>query len=223
MVLDKLEYAIMDKIDKNVIYDEIPNTFEKKCILRSDKIFSDWFRHLTEMKSFHGSLTKENVSISAINVTVIPPYSLSILYKAILSESENWNADTELSNFISTIHIAENENKFLAVKLVYTNINECPYCGQRYEVEEFANIIKYCPGCLKRNELSCEYGYGAVTPCYIYCGSELIGRVIDSSEYYLRSEKFMLNLKLKETYLNALYEADEIISQMLKNNRLKSK
>ena len=84
-------------------------------------------------------------------------------------------------------------------------------------------LIKYCPGCLKRNELSCEYGYGAVTPCYIYCGSELIGRVIDSSEYYLRSEKFKLNLKLKETYLNALYEADGIISYMLENNRLKSK
>ena len=221
MVLDKLEYAIMNIIDENVYYDDIPNTFEKKCILRSDKIFSDWFRHLTKMKSFYDSLNNESVSISAINVTLIPPCSLSVLYKAIISESENWDMDAELSNFISTIQIAENENKYLAVKLVYTNINECQYCGQRYEVEEYANMIKYCPECLKRNELSCEYGYGPVTPCYIYCGSEFIGKVINSSDYYLHSEKFKLNLKLKESYLNALHEADEIISHMLKNDHLK--
>lgn len=225
MVLDKLEYAIMDKIDKNVFYNDIPNTSEKKCILRSDKIFSDWFRHLTKMRSYYDSLNKEAVSISAMNVTLIPPCSLSVLYKAIISENENLDKDTELSNFISIIQTAENENKFLAVKLVYTNINECQYCGQRYEVEEFANMIKYCPECLKRNELSCEYGYGTVTPCYIYCGGEFIGRVTISgySDYYLHSEKFMLNLKLKERYLNALNEADEIISHMLKNDRLKSK
>lgn len=219
MLLNKLEYAILDKTDENLIYDNIPDTLDKKSILRSEKWFLDLSCHLTKMKSYSGSLKKESISISAINVTLIPPSSLPILYNAIITENGDTNDDKELRDLLLTIHRAENLAKFLMVRVVYTNTYECPECGQRYESKVSANIILYCPKCLNRNELSCEYGYGSVTPCYIYCGSELIGRITDPSAYYLCSEKFGLNLKLKKTYLEALYEADEIISHILRDNR----
>lgn len=146
-----------------------------------------------------------------------------MLYDAIIEGNENTciaNSDNELKDLLSTIQLAENTNRFLIVRFSSTNFFECQFCSQRYESNASGgNVILYCPKCLKRNELWCDYGFGPVTPCYIYCGDEFVSKVTNNSAYYLHSEKFGLDLKLKETYLKAHYEADEIISRMLCDNR----
>jgi hypothetical protein len=65
--------------------------------------------------------------------------------------------------------------------------------------------------------LECEYGYGPVTPCIILLGDEIIGtiNVGDRNIYYLgyQSQKIML----KKTYLEALYEAVDLIENLISN------
>ncbi|MDE6063125.1 MAG: hypothetical protein K2G20_00845, partial [Lachnospiraceae bacterium] len=57
----------------------------------------------------------------------------------------------------------------------------CIYCDTTFSVETCANFTVICPCCKRSIYLECEYGYGPVTPCRIYLGSEIVG-VVASQE-----------------------------------------
>lgn len=95
----------------------------------------------------------------------------------------------------------------------------CISCNGEYEYEGFANLIVFCPHCHKYNYLECEYGYGPVVPCLIYLGSEEIGIVTyhnrAETQYQYDSKKFDFHKVLKQSYLEALYEARDITAGFL--------
>ncbi|MBR5799121.1 MAG: hypothetical protein IKY23_03575 [Lachnospiraceae bacterium] len=100
---------------------------------------------------------------------------------------------------------------------------KCEKCGFEYEYEAFGNLIAFCPNCNEYDYLSCEYGFGPVVPCRIYHGSNVVGMVTynDDSErsYRLDSDVFDLHKVLEKRYLEALYEAKDIIYELINERK----
>ena len=90
----------------------------------------------------------------------------------------------------------------------------CIYCDAKFSVEIAANFSVICPCCKRRVFLECEYGYGPVTPCRIYLGNKIVG-IVDSemNKYYLEYKR--RKIALTKTYLDAIYEAEEIVKKRL--------
>ncbi len=90
----------------------------------------------------------------------------------------------------------------------------CIYCDTKFPVETYANYSVICPCCKRNIFLECEYGYGPVTPCRIYLGSETAG-IVESEEnrYYLTMNS--AKIPLSKTYLDAIGEAVEILNRHL--------
>lgn len=89
---------------------------------------------------------------------------------------------------------------------------DCIYCDTKFSVEIYANYSVLCPCCKRNIFLECEYGHGPVTPCRIYLGSETAGIVeSEGSHYYLTIHSKAI--PLRETYLNALKEATQIMEE----------
>lgn len=95
----------------------------------------------------------------------------------------------------------------------------CKKCGIEYEYELFANLILYCPNCDSYDHLECEYGYGPVVPCKIYHGGKEIAMITydanGRNKYRVDSDKYNVHKVLEHTYLEALYEARDIITHLL--------
>ena len=98
---------------------------------------------------------------------------------------------------------------------------KCGKCEFEYDYEGFANLITFCPKCNSYDFLECEYGYGPVVPCRIYHGNEVIGMVTYSEDaekrYRVDSDKFNVHKLLERSYLEALDEAVDIFSELVKN------
>lgn len=94
----------------------------------------------------------------------------------------------------------------------------CEYCGAEYTHGGGANIICFCPQCGKRNRIECEYGYGPVVPCTIYCGDSAVAEI--GADYILRSSRCGLRIPLKgrRKDLAAYTEAEEILIPYLPKN-----
>ena len=56
------------------------------------------------------------------------------------------------------------------------NCIRCKEYDHEINYKPTANFIVFCPKCLK---YTCEYGFGPVTPCYIYLGNKEIGIVTE--------------------------------------------
>jgi len=102
---------------------------------------------------------------------------------------------------------------------------QCKKCNFEYEYEGFANLMVFCPCCDEFDYLSCEYGFGPVVPCRIYHGSKEVGMVSykDSSQrgYRLESDVFDLHKELERSYLEALYEAKDMIAELINDVKRK--
>ena len=97
------------------------------------------------------------------------------------------------------------------------NSIKCKRCKHEIYYKPCANIIIFCDKCLKYTYMECEYGYGPVTPCYIYTGEKEIGIVIEKEyEYYLQTQYSIEIIKLENTYLKALEESIAIIESKIK-------
>ena len=96
---------------------------------------------------------------------------------------------------------------------------QCENCGFEYEFEEFANLIAFCPCCNAYDHLSCDYGFGPIVPCRIYHGSNVVGEVSyngnSQHRYRIDSDVFNLHTVLKHSYLEALYEAKDMIFKFI--------
>lgn len=95
----------------------------------------------------------------------------------------------------------------------------CDKCGFEYEYEGFANLIVFCPCCNEYDYLSCEYGFGPVVPCRIYHGNKVVGLVSYNGDsqrsYRIDSDVFNLHNVLEHSYLEALYEARDMLSELI--------
>ena len=90
----------------------------------------------------------------------------------------------------------------------------CIYCDTKFSVETYANYSVICPCCKRNIFLECEYGYGPVTPCRIYLGSETAGIVeSEGNRYYLTTNS--AKIPLSKTYLDAIGEASERLIKQL--------
>lgn len=65
--------------------------------------------------------------------------------------------------------------------------------------------------------MECEYGYGPVTPCNLYYRDKVVGSICTDAEnnYILNSSLFPEKVYLKSRYLNALYEAVDIVQKLI--------
>lgn len=99
-----------------------------------------------------------------------------------------------------------------------TQIIECKYCDCKVSYMPRANFILFCPECKREMYLECEYGYGPVTPCTIFLGEDSMGTVTVNSrnEYLLEIGSDRKQIKLRESYLEALHEASNIIKSILR-------
>lgn len=98
------------------------------------------------------------------------------------------------------------------------NFNICKSCNNKVEYELRANCIIFCPNCFQTVFIECEYGFGPVTPCYIFLGKIEIGKVIEvNDKYILKSQYFNEDVELKNRYMEALQEATEIIKKKLES------
>lgn len=97
---------------------------------------------------------------------------------------------------------------------------KCEKCGFDYEYEGYANFIVFCPNCNDYVFAECEYGYGSVVPCRIYYGSEIVGMVTYDKEcvgrYRIDSDIFYIHKVLEKTYLEALFEAKDMLAELIK-------
>lgn len=91
---------------------------------------------------------------------------------------------------------------------------QCKYCDTKFEHEIFGNYSVRCPKCHRLLEHLSDYGFGPVTPFYILVGSEVVG-VVESQaqDYYLNFQE--KQIKLKESYFNAVKEAEQYIVDKL--------
>lgn len=95
---------------------------------------------------------------------------------------------------------------------------DCKYCGYSTQYKPLgANFIIFCPDCKKVMFLECEYGYGPAVPCDYYYRNQIIGKVFkdNKNNYVLNSSLLSVNQDLKSSYLDALYEAANIIENLI--------
>lgn len=91
---------------------------------------------------------------------------------------------------------------------------ECIYCDTRFTVEISANYSVLCPCCKAGVLFEGEHGYGPVTPCRIYLGSDILGTVEASgADYWLKLGKEVI--KLSQTGMEAIAEAEGILRNRL--------
>lgn len=91
---------------------------------------------------------------------------------------------------------------------------QCKYCDTKFERETYGNFSVRCPHCYRLLEHLSDYGFGPVTPFYISLGSEVVGIVeSDHDGYYLIFQG--KKIKLKETYFNAVKEAEKYVVSRL--------
>lgn len=95
-------------------------------------------------------------------------------------------------------------------------IIECRYCDRKITFKTSANFNVFCPNCKRELLLECEYGFGPVTPCNIWIGEELFATVKEKNlRYYMEMESKKETIELKESYLEALYEAGKIVVEKI--------
>ena len=87
---------------------------------------------------------------------------------------------------------------------------KCKYCDTEFNRKKYANYSVRCPKCYRLLEHVSDYGFGPVTPFYISVGSELAGIVEDGGYRYVLDFQGR-KTALKETYLNAVKEAEKLI------------
>ena len=99
----------------------------------------------------------------------------------------------------------------MAVKTI-----KCSYCNSEWEQEICANSISFCPNCYKYDHIECEYGYGPVTPCTVYLGSEKVGVITcgKNNIYRYNSDKYDIHINLKNSYLDALHEVRNLMEKL---------
>ena len=101
---------------------------------------------------------------------------------------------------------------------------QCNKCSFEYKHEGFANLIVFCPKCNTYDYLECEYGYGPVVHCRICHGNKEVAMITYDKEnrnkYRIDSDVFNLHKVLENTYLDALYEAKDIISDLLQERNI---
>lgn len=91
---------------------------------------------------------------------------------------------------------------------------QCKYCDKKFERQIYGNYSVRCPYCYRLLEHVSDFGFGPVTPFYISIGSEVIGIVENKNNiYYLNFQGH--HIKLKETYFNAVNEADKYVVDKL--------
>lgn len=91
---------------------------------------------------------------------------------------------------------------------------QCKYCDTKFEHEIFGNYSVRCPKCHRLLEHLSDYGFGPVTPFYILVGSEVVGVVEERErDYYLNFQDMQIGLK--ESYFNAVKEAEQYIVDKL--------
>lgn len=97
----------------------------------------------------------------------------------------------------------------------------CNYCECKTSFEICADYIVFCPVCKRLINFVCEYGYGPVTPCTIYLGDKVIGRITEDKnyKYWLDIKETGKKVQLKTQYLNALYESIDIMKRILTPER----
>ena len=84
---------------------------------------------------------------------------------------------------------------------------KCGYCGEIYKFELTANYITFCPRCKKYDISECEYGYGAIVPCNINIGGDVVGEINFDDGCYKLSVPFLdINERLSNGE-DTLYEA----------------
>lgn len=92
---------------------------------------------------------------------------------------------------------------------------KCQNCGHKFYIEPFANWITYCDSC-HWGICQSECGFGDVTPCRVYLGSELVGLVTESNGVYrFESETFNIHSELEEKYQDALTKVMKIMNAVL--------
>ena len=92
---------------------------------------------------------------------------------------------------------------------------KCQKCGHKFYIEPFANWITYCDSCHWGLCMS-ECGFGDVTPCRVYLGSEVVGLVTETKGVYrFDSEKFNIHMALEERYQDALNKVMKIMNELL--------
>lgn len=79
----------------------------------------------------------------------------------------------------------------------------------------YGNYSVRCPHCYRLLEHLSDYGFGPVTPFYICVGSEVVGIVEEENHIsYLNFNG--QRIRLKETYFNAVHEAEKYIVEKKK-------
>lgn len=81
----------------------------------------------------------------------------------------------------------------------------------------WANFIIFCPDCKEMMFWECEYGYGPVTPCNLYYRDKVVGDICtdEKNNYILNSSLLHVKVYLKSRYLDALYEAIDIVQKLI--------
>ena len=98
-------------------------------------------------------------------------------------------------------------------------IEKCQYCGNTFAHNTAANMILYCPNCLRHMTTECEYGFGSIVPCIIYLGENEIARIILKDKYVLASDSFGFEHELAGGYenLTAYSEAQMFIEPIIRS------
>ena len=94
----------------------------------------------------------------------------------------------------------------------------CRDCNTEYVIPISANFMYFCPECREYNGCECEYGFAPITPCEIYLGEKLIGRLLGGGgRYRLECREINISMPLTQGYHNAAVyeEAKEIIRERL--------
>ena len=96
----------------------------------------------------------------------------------------------------------------------------CNYCEKELTHLLYGNFAVYCPHCKKLVYETDERGFWYVTPFAISIGEEQVAKVTHEglqTPYVLQSEKYNLNINLKNRYVEALSEALEIVEKYIED------
>ncbi|MCI8360621.1 MAG: hypothetical protein HFE86_04710 [Clostridiales bacterium] len=94
-----------------------------------------------------------------------------------------------------------------------TRKTQCSECGEEVTYALHANFSIYCPKCGHCVHCECEFGYGPVTPYHFCIGDDVIAMAVSNENGYFLSYGNQ-TVKLEQSYLEAIKEAERILSKV---------
>lgn len=107
----RAEFGIIEELDVEKDYGDY-NPEQYRCKTICDDAINDWWKSLEKMPSYFHSYNRPASALARWGVTIIPPSSLELFIRVIITETKN-EFRTDALEIVALLEEARTRNKFV--------------------------------------------------------------------------------------------------------------